>query len=445
MKTLPESKEAEIMVLSSMFMSADSLSIACDALDVSDFYYPEHEIVFNTLKDFYKRERVASLQLVYEELKRSGEINKIGGIGELMSLEGYAGIGTDTAAYCEIVKDKAISRRAIYVFTGALNTFQKDPKDPSFDLEIFQKKLFDINTSRSEKSAEKLKDSLEKDGIEKNLQESYKYFTDTGFPYSYLKGVNTGFSELDKTIGGLSNSNLVILAARPAMGKTAFALNIAENICFDQKKPTVFFTLEMNSEQLTYRLITSQTSIQTDNLKTGTLNPLEFHKASTCINMMKQSELFLNDQPGVRINQLKARARRLKEVHNIAVIIIDYLQLITGSSKMERLQEVSEISRELKNLARELDIPVLCLAQLSRKVEDRPDHRPVMSDLRESGTIEQDADVVLMLTRPEYYQPGVEKGKATLIIAKNRHGGTGDIHLKFDKEIGKFTSDFRNF
>lgn len=236
----------------------------------------------------------------------------------------------------------------------------------------------------------------------------------------------------------------MILAARPAMGKTCLALNIAENVCFKSKIPVGFFSLEMSAEQLVHRIICSQAEVESDKIKTGALNGSEFQRIVGSVSDMQKHVMIIDDQPGLKITDLRARARRMKESYGIGFIIIDYLQLISGSGSgrtMENRQnEISEISRMLKTLARELNVPILCLSQLSRKVEDRPGHRPMMSDLRESGSIEQDSDIVMFLLRREYYDPNDKPGMAELIVGKNRHGGVGIVNLTFRKEYAQFVN-----
>jgi replicative DNA helicase len=245
-------------------------------------------------------------------------------------------------------------------------------------------------------------------------------------------------------INGLNKSHLLILAARPAMGKTALALNIAENICFKSRIPVGIFSLEMTAEQLVHRMICSQSEVESDKIRTGSLNSLEFQRVVESVHDMSQHIMIIDDQPGLKITDLRARARRMKESHQVELIVIDYLQLISGSGSSRtvenRQNEISEISRMLKNLARELDVPIVCISQLSRKVEERTGHRPMMSDLRESGSIEQDADIIMFLLRREYYDPHDRPGQAELIVAKNRHGGVGSVNLTYRKEIAQFAN-----
>jgi replicative DNA helicase len=276
----------------------------------------------------------------------------------------------------------------------------------------------------------------------KELEAKQEKFQLLGPDTGGITGLPSHFADIDKMLNGLNNSNLMILAARPAMGKTALALNIAENVCFKSQVPVGIFSLEMSAEQLVHRIICSQSQVESNKIKTGSLDNREFQRIVQCVGEMQNHVMIIDDQPGLKITDLRARARRMKESHQIGFLVIDYLQLISGSGSRNtsenRQNEISEISRMLKNLARELDIPILCLSQLSRKVEERQGHRPVMSDLRESGSIEQDSDIVMFLLRREYYDSQDKPGLAELIVAKNRHGGIGTVNLTYRKEIVRF-------
>ena len=259
-----------------------------------------------------------------------------------------------------------------------------------------------------------------------------------------ITGIPTHFIDLDKMINGLGASNLIILAARPAMGKTALALNIAENVAFKNNLPVGIFSLEMTAEQLLHRMICSQAEVESDKIRMGSLSGIEYQRVNATVKSMVKATMLIDDQPGLKITDLRARARRMKESYDIQLLIVDYLQLLTGSDfsrgAENRQNEISEISRMMKTLARELNIPIICLSQLSRKVEERTGHRPMMSDLRESGSIEQDSDLVIFLLRREYYDPYDKPGETEVIVAKNRHGGVGSVHLTYRKELAQFAN-----
>ena len=449
-KIPPNSKESEMMVLGCMITSHDSLNIAADALDDQDFYFSEHKTIFAALQHAYRNDKPADVHLICEELKRQNKIEAVGGISYVTTLAQYAGTSAYIEEYAEIVKSKSLLRQII----NASQTIEKqaldDPKDVKTCLDDAQGAFFQIGQKANAHAGALVSEILS--GIKapsklpflKELEQKQEQFRQKGHDELAITGIASHFLDLDKTINGLNNSHLLILAARPAMGKTALALNIAENVCFKSKIPVGIFSLEMTAEQLVHRLITSQSEVESDKIRTGSLSHEEFHRVVEAVSLMQEHTMVIDDQPGLRITDLRARARRMKESYNIGLLIVDYLQLICGSSSHRnnesRVNEISEISRMLKTLARELDIPIVCLSQLSRKVEERTGHRPQMSDLRESGSIEQDADIIMLLIRREYYDPNDRPGQAELIVAKNRHGGVGNINLTYRKELAQFAN-----
>ena len=324
----------------------------------------------------------------------------------------------------------------------------EEKEDVANLLDEAQSKFFQISQSAGSDKALILRDILSgvkaESGLPflKELEQRQQKYKEFGEDASKVTGVPTSFKDLDELINGFNPSNLMILAARPAMGKTALGLNFAENICFKQKIPVAFFSLEMSAEQLVHRVISSQSEVDAEKITTGSLNGSEYQKIVFSVKEMQKHTMIIDDQPGLKITDLRSRARRLKEMYNIGFIVIDYLQLLSGSgtirSTENRQLEVSEISRLLKTLAKELNIPILCLSQLSRRVEERQGHRPMLSDLRESGSLEQDSDLILFLLRKDYYDPHDKPGMATLIIAKNRHGPVGDVNMVYRKEIVQF-------
>jgi len=448
--TPPHSKESEMMVLGCMLTSINSLNIAADGLDDSDFYFTEHKIVFSALKGAYKQDKPADVHLICEELKRQDKLSSVGGVPYVTTLAQYAGTSAYTEEYVDLVRSKSILRRMILAAQEVEKEALKDPEDVLATLDTAQQKFFGISQVANPGSGILLKELLS--GVKststlpylKELQARQEEFQTKGPGDPGITGVPTHFLDLDKMLNGFSNSNLMILAARPAMGKTALALNIAENICFKNGLAVGVFSLEMSAEQLLHRMICSQSEVESDKIRLGSLNGTEYQKIVGAVNRMSQGTMIIDDQPGLKVTDLRARARRMKEIHNISFLVIDYLQLISGSGlsrgSENRQNEISEISRMLKNLARELNIPILCLSQLSRKVEERAGHRPLMSDLRESGSIEQDSDVILFLLRREYYDPYDKPGLADLIIAKNRHGAIGDVSLTYRKELAQFAN-----
>lgn len=449
-RVAPNSKESEMMVLGCMLTSINALNIAADSLDDSDFYYTEHKIIFQVLKSAYKSEKPADVHLVCEELKRQDKLKAVGGAAYITTLAQYAGTSAYIEEYTSLVRNKAVLRSMIHAAQIVEKKALDEPEDVLGALDNAQQLFFQISQSAHPESGVLLGDVLSGVKAEsaspflKELQERQERFQQRGPEAPGITGIATHFIDLDKMLNGFNNSNLMILAARPAMGKTALAINIAENICFKNNIPVGIFSLEMSAEQLVNRIICSQSEVESEKIKTGSLNGSEYQRIVGTVHQIQNHVMVIDDQPGLKVTDLRARARRMKEVYGIGFLVIDYLQLISGSGTMRtqesRQVEISEISRMLKNLARELNIPVLCLSQLSRKVEERQGHRPMMSDLRESGSIEQDSDIVMFLLRREYYDPTDKPGMAEIIVAKNRHGGVGTVNMTYRKEIIQFAN-----
>jgi replicative DNA helicase len=446
----PHSKESEMMVLGCMLTSINSLNIGADSLDDSDFYFTEHKLVFQTLKGAYRQEKPADVHLICEELKRQDQLKSVGGAAYVTSLAQYAGTSAYIEQYVDLVKSKSILRRMIDAAQIVEKRALEEPEDVPVALDEAQGLFFKISQAANPVAGRLLAEVLtgtrakSETPFLKELEERQEKFQTKGPDDPGITGIPTRFTDLDKMVNGLNDSHLIIVAGRPAMGKTAFALNIAEHVCFDNDVPVGIFSLEMTAEQLVHRVVCSQSEVESDKILTGSLNGIEYQRVVAAVNRMQKHTMVIDDQPGLRITDLRARARRMKEVHNIGLLIVDYLQLLSGSTSSRNMEsrqaEISEISRMLKNLARELDIPVICPSQLSRKVEERQGHRPMMSDLRESGSIEQDADIIMFLLRREYYDPMDKPGMAEVIVGKNRHGGVGSIDLTFRKEFAQFAN-----
>ncbi|MGA8164808.1 MAG: replicative DNA helicase [Waddliaceae bacterium] len=447
-KIAPNSKESEMMVLGCMLTSINALNIAADRLDHSDFYYTEHQIIFQALKTAYKNDQPADIHLICEELKRQDKLQAVGGPGYITTLAQYAGTSAHIEEYATIVHDKSVLRRMIYAAQEVEKNALDEPKNVFESLDEAQQKFFQIGQTSQSASGVLIRDILS--GVKsesaipylKEIEQRQERYKERGEEDLGITGIPTHFFDLDKLINGFNNANLIILAARPAMGKTAFALNIAENVCFNNNIPVGIFSLEMTAEQLVHRVICSQSGVESDKIMTGSLDGNDYQNINECVNEIRNHTMVIDDQPGLTVTNLRARARRMKERYQIGLLVVDYLQLLSGSGTYRAIEsrqlEISEISRSMKNLARELSIPILCLSQLSRKVEERQGHRPMMSDLRESGSLEQDSDLIMFLLRREYYDPMDKPGKAELIVAKNRHGAIGNVNLTFRKEIAKF-------
>lgn len=448
-KIAPNSKESEMMVLGCMLTSINGLNVAADLLSDQDFYYTEHQLIFSVLQSLYKADKPADVHLVCEELKRREKLPAVGGAGYVTTLAQYAGTSAYIEEYTQLVKDKAVLRRMVSAAQIVERNALSEPDNVGDCLDDAQRLFYEISQNACPLSGILLDEIFAGTKAEsgqpylKELQERQERYLELGPEAAAVTGLATHYDDLDKMLNGLSNSNLIILAARPAMGKTAFAMNIAENVCFKSGKPIGIFSLEMSAEQLVHRIVCSQSEVQSEKIKTGSLTGIEYQRIVAAVNDMQKHTMVIDDQPGLKVTDLRARARRMKEAHDIQLLVVDYLQLLSGSgskSQENRQNEISEISRMLKNLARELNIPIICLSQLSRKVEERHGHRPMISDLRESGSIEQDADIVLLMFRPEYYDPNNKPGMAEIIVAKNRHGPVGNVNLTYRKEIAQFAN-----
>jgi len=447
-KTAPNSKESEMMVLGCMITSVNSLNIAADTLSDLDFYYIEHQIIFKSLKEAYLNDKPADIHLIAEDLKRKNELEKVGGVAYVTTLAQYAGTSAYIEEYVQIVRNKSILRQMIQAAEHIENEALSEPSEVGSLLDDAQGLLYNISQTASSKQGITLRDLLSGMKAEsklpylKELEQRQELFHSKGEGEPLVTGLPTHFVDLDKMLNGLNPANLIILAARPSMGKTALAINIAENLAFRSKAPVAVFSLEMTAHELLHRMICSQAEVESDKIRLGSLTGMEYQRIVEAVNKMRSHQLIIDDQPGLKITDLRARARRLKEIYDIKMIVIDYMQLLSGPKASynadNRQNEISEISRMLKNLARELNIPVICLSQLSRKVEERAGHRPMLSDLRESGSIEQDADIVMFLFRAEYYNPAHKPGLAELIVAKNRHGKVGSVNLTYRKSIAQF-------
>jgi len=449
-RLLPHSKEAEMLVLGSALVSTANSNVVAQNLEEGDFYFPEHRLIFSAIKNGYRQDKPADVLLISEELKRQEKLEEAGGLNNLTLLAQYAGTSVYIEEYVQIVKDKAILRKIISTAQTVEQKALVEPEDPTVCLDEAQQLFFQIGQSHFSKVGVTVADivagleSRSKMPLLKELEMRQERYLQKGSIDGGITGIATHFVDLDKITNGLNNSHFIILAARPAMGKTALAINIAENVCLKNNIPVGIFSLEMTAEQLVQRMIASKSEVESDKIRTGSLDPTEFQRVVEAVNEMKSHQMVIDDTPGLKVTDLRARARRMKESYGIGLLVVDYLQLLSGSGSIQnqesRQNEISEISRMLKNLARELDIPILCIAQLSRKVEERTGHRPLMSDLRESGSIEQDADIVLLLLRREYYDPNDRPGQAQLFVAKNRHGSIGDVLLTYRKELAQFAN-----
>ncbi len=403
MRIPPNSKESEMMVLGCMLTNINALNVASDSLEDLDFYYTEHQTIFTALKAAYRADKPADIHLMAEELKRQNKLEAVGGVSYLTTLAQYAGTSAFIEEYVGLVREKSILRQMISAAQNIEKSALDDPSDVLSTLDQAQTFFFNISQANQKGGGVLIKDLItglkaeSKLPFLKELQARQESYLEKGPDQAKVTGVPTHFIDLDKMLNGFGPSNLMILAARPAMGKTALAINLAENICFRNKVPVGIFSLEMSAAQLLHRVICSQAEVESEKISTGALNGVEFQRVVSAVNMMQKHIMIIDDQPGLKITDLRARARRMKEAYGVGFIIIDYLQLLSGSGNTRAVEnrqtEISEISRMLKNLARELNVPILCAAQLSRKVEERQGHRPMLSDLRESGCLSGDTQI----------------------------------------------------
>ncbi|WP_025730611.1 replicative DNA helicase [Atopobacter phocae] len=433
----PQNIEAEQSVLGSIFLDPEKLVDILEFLSVDDFYRKNHQLIFETMVLLNSKDIAVDLITVSNALIESHQLENVGGIPYLTELAGSVPTSANIEYYARIVYDKAILRRLIASATSIVKTGYADSGNVSEIIDQAEQSILEV-TERTNRSGFK----RISDVIELSIQQIETLAKNK----SRVTGVSTGYDELDRMTAGLHPDNLIILAARPAVGKTAFALNIAQNVATRANEPVAIFSLEMGAESLVNRMLCAEGSINASNLRTGNLSSEEWDHLAIAMGTLGNSQIFIDDTPGIRVAEIRAKCRRLKqEQQGLGLVVIDYLQLIEGSRRENRQQEVSEISRQLKKLAKELSVPVLALSQLSRGVEQRQDKRPVLSDIRESGSIEQDADIVAFLYREDYYRD--EDGEEVednniveVIIEKNRSGARGTVQLIFTKEFNKFSS-----
>ncbi len=428
----PHSIEAEQAVLGGLMLAADSWEKVADRIGEDDFYRKDHRLIFRAINELSAKDMPCDAVTLGEWFVAQNLADQVGGMAYVIELANSTPSAANIAAYADIVREKSVLRQLIDTGTEITgDAFQPDGRTSQELLETAEQKVFRIAEagSRGRKGFVSMRSAV-KDAF----QILHHRYENKG----QITGLTTGFTDLDEMTTGLQPSDLVILAARPSMGKTAFALNIAENAAMRTKKAVAVFSMEMSSSQLAFRLISSLGRINQQNLRTGDLAEEEWPRVTSAITMLSEAKIFIDDTPALSPGELRARARRLKREHDLGLIVIDYLQLMqVPGSKENRATEISEISRGLKALAKELDVPVLALSQLNRSLEQRTDKKPVMSDLRESGAIEQDADIIMFIYRDEYYNAdSTEKGVAEIIIGKQRNGPTGSVKLAF---LGQFT------
>ena len=429
----PASIEAEQAVLGAMLLKPDAVTTAAEELSADDFYRETHRLIFEAMMELKERTEPVDLVTLTEQLKKADKLAKIGGIPALSLIANSVPTAANVHYHARIVHEKAQLRSLIAAATEIAGAAYESADEVEDIMDSAEKRILQVASGKRSKDFVPLQDIL-LDTLEQiDLRYNNK---------GSITGLPTGFTELDHLTAGLQKSDLILVAARPSMGKTAFTLNIAAHVVLRAKEPVAFFSLEMSKEQLVQRLLCSEGRIDSQRLRVGELEEKEWGDLVDTANRLSAAPLYIDDTPGITVMELRSKARRLKAEHGLSLIIIDYLQLMQGrgnKSGDNRQQEISEISRSLKALARELNVPVIALSQLSRSVESRQIKRPMLSDLRESGSLEQDADIVMFLYREDYYDPETENKNITeVIIAKHRNGPVDTVDLTFLKQFTKF-------
>ena len=438
-KVPPHDIEAEQAVIGSMLTDMEAVTSSIETLKPEDFYREDNKLIYSAMLNLYNRAEPIDLITVKAELESMGKFEQVGGIEYLAELPEKVPTTANANKYIKIVEDKATLRKLIKTANEIIELGYDPTEEVEDIMEGAEKKIFNLMQDKNQKGYTPIKDIL----VESfnNLEELYNR-------KQHITGVPTGFIDLDYRTAGLHGSEFILIAARPAMGKSAFVLNIAANAALKADVPVVIFSLEMSKDQMVNRILCSEAMVDSNKVRTGKLEE-DWAKLAEKIGPLSEANIYIDDTPGISIMEIRARCRKLKMEKNIGLVIIDYLQLVQGSSKRalgSREQEIAEISRSLKILAKELDVPVIALSQLSRAVEQRPDHRPMLSDLRESGSIEQDADIVMFLYRDDYYNKESEKKDiAEVIIAKQRSGSTGTVDLGWLGSYTKFVNLEKRF
>ena len=438
----PQDIEAEQAVLGAIFLDADSIIDAMEIIEPQDFYRRSHQIIFQAMIQLNDRNESIDLITLKAEIEKSNSLEDIGGLTYLTELSQASPSAASIAYYAKIVDDKATLRNLIQTASRIVTKGFEQDEDVQSIVDQAEKSILEVSEKRNSNGFQSIADVLNRtiENIDQLAQNNEE-----------ITGLPTGYAALDKMTAGLQKEELIILAARPAVGKTAFALNIAQNVGTKTDRSVAIFSLEMGAESLVNRMLCAEGSIEASHLRTGQLSEEEWRNLIVAMGSLSNASIYIDDTPGIKISEIRARCRKLaQEKGNLGLILIDYLQLIEGTGRENRQQEVSEISRQLKKLAKELKVPVIALSQLSRGVEQRQDKRPVLSDIRESGSIEQDADIVAFLYRDDYYQregdeeDGGEEPQNNnvieVIIEKNRSGARGTVELLFIKEYNKFSS-----
>ena len=433
-KVPPQDIEAEQAVIGSMLTDQDAVIAAEEILRPDDFYREDNKIIYEAISNLFNRSEPIDVITLKAELSTIGKLEAVGGLEYIVSLPDKVPTTANVERYIHIVEEKSMLRNLVKTANDIISMGYDSSEDVEDIMDQAEKKIFDVMQRKNQKGYSSIKDIL---------LSSFTQLEELANQKDHITGVPTGFSELDRKTAGLHNSDLILIAARPAMGKTSFALNIGTYAATRANVPVAIFSLEMSKEQLGNRILCSEALVDSNKVRTGKLSDEEWTKLVEASGELSSAEIYVDDTPGISVMEIRAKCRKLKLEKDIGLVIIDYLQLIQGSGRRgsSREQEISEISRSLKILAKEINVPVIALSQLSRAVESRPDHRPMLSDLRESGAIEQDADIVMFIYRDDYYNEDSEKKNiAEVIIAKQRAGSTGTVDLAWLASYTKFAN-----
>ena len=433
-KVPPHDTEAEQAVIGSMLTDKDAIISSIEALKEEDFYREDNKTIYSAILNLYNRAEPVDIITLKAELASLGKLEAVGGLEYLAELPDKVPTTANVDKYIKIVEEKSLLRNLLKTANEIIKLGYDETQEVDVLMDQAEKKIFDAIQSRNQKGYSNIKDILVDTFTE--LEKLYNQ-------KQHITGVPTGFADLDYKTAGLHNSDLILVAARPAMGKSAFALNIATNAATKGNTPVAIFSLEMSKEQMVNRILCSEAMVDSNKVRTGKIDDEDWQKLAEASGTLSESKIFIDDTPGISIMEIRAKCRKLKLEQDIGLVVIDYLQLVQGTGKRgaSREQEISEISRSLKILAKEINVPVIALSQLSRAPEQRPDHRPMLSDLRESGAIEQDADIVTFLYRDDYYNEDSEKKNiAEIILAKHRSGSTGTVELLWLGNYTKFAN-----
>lgn len=432
----PSNVDAEASLLGAILIDTDAIVKIADQITVEDFYDQRHARIYEAILVLYEKRSPIDVLTLADQLKGNGFLDMIGGPAYLTELTNYVPTASHVEQYAEIVAQKALRRRLISASADMAELSLDESKELKELIEEAETRLFEVSQQHVKQTVV---------SIEEILTESFERLDDLHKDKQKIRGIPTGYKDIDDTLAGLQRSDLFILAARPSMGKTAFVLNLAHNVAVDAKEPVLVFSLEMSKEQLVDRLLSMQSGVDAWALRTGNLTDQDFEKLGEAMGVLSEAPIYIDDTPGITVADLRTKARREAHIRRPGLIIVDYLQLMSGGSRFggdgNRVQEISEISRGLKGVARELNVPLIALSQLSRSVENRNPQIPQLSDLRESGSIEQDADIVAFIYREDYYNPDTERKNITdILIKKHRNGALRNIELYFDRDKQRFRS-----